>query len=270
MTDKQIHSLSRRQLLGGVGAIGVASAGAGLGTTAYFSDEESFDDNTLSAGELDLLVDYELSYDQGSAGSGGTSGTINGDVQVVDENGDDVAEGDAVSLTLDDVKPGDSGGAEFCFRIIDNPAYLWLNGELTVNDENGYTEPEPETDSAGDVNDPGASDGAGELADSIEATLYYEGDDPANGVIVEGTLTDVLSAASDGVLLDGDGTYGVEAGEQAPFDGGEDADNPCIYLDWEIPVGVGNEIQTDLVEFEFSFYAEQSRHNDGTNNPYSS
>jgi len=85
MTDKQIHSLSRRQLLGGVGAIGVASAGAGLGTTAYFSDEESFDDNTLSAGELDLLVDYELSYDQGSAGSGGTSGTINGDVQVVDE-----------------------------------------------------------------------------------------------------------------------------------------------------------------------------------------
>jgi len=109
MTDKQIHSLSRRQPRWRR-RDRRRIRGAGLGTTAYFSDEESFDDNTLSAGELDLLVDYELSHDQGSAGSGGTSGTINGDVQVVDENGDDVAEGDAVSLTLDDVKPGDSGG----------------------------------------------------------------------------------------------------------------------------------------------------------------
>jgi len=115
-----------------------------------------------------------------------------------------------------------------------------------------------------------AFDGAGELADSIEATLYYEGDDPANGVIVEGTLTEVLAAASSGVLLDGDGIYGVEAGEQAPFDGGKDADNPVYTSTGRFRSGSVNEIQTDLVEFEFSFYAEQSRHNDGTNNPYSS
>jgi predicted ribosomally synthesized peptide with SipW-like signal peptide len=146
----------------GLGSVGVASAGAGLGTSAYFSDEESFDDNTLSAGELDLLVDYELSYDQGSAGSGGTSGTINGDVQVVDENGDDVAEGDAVSLTLDDVKPGDYGEVTISIHICDNPAYLRLSGEITENDENGQKEPELEAEGED-------TDGLGELAQVQQA-----------------------------------------------------------------------------------------------------
>ena len=57
--------LSRRKLLGGLGAIGVASAGAGLGTTAYFSDEESFTDNRIDAGMLDLKMDYRITYDGG-------------------------------------------------------------------------------------------------------------------------------------------------------------------------------------------------------------
>ncbi len=56
------YGLSRRKLLGGIGAIGVASTGAGLGTSAYFSDEESFEDNSLEAGQLDLNVDWEEHY----------------------------------------------------------------------------------------------------------------------------------------------------------------------------------------------------------------
>ena len=54
--------LSRRKLLAGLGAVGVASAGAGLGTTAYFNDTESFGNNTLTAGALDLKVDWEEHY----------------------------------------------------------------------------------------------------------------------------------------------------------------------------------------------------------------
>ena len=42
--------LSRRTVLAGLGAVGVASAGAGLGTTAYFNDTESFEGNQLTAG----------------------------------------------------------------------------------------------------------------------------------------------------------------------------------------------------------------------------
>ncbi|PHQ41930.1 hypothetical protein Z052_12230 [Halorubrum sp. C191] len=61
MKDDTI-GLSRRKILGGLGAVGLASAGAGLGTTAYFNDTESFDNNTLTAGALDLKVDWEEHY----------------------------------------------------------------------------------------------------------------------------------------------------------------------------------------------------------------
>jgi len=57
----------------GLGTIGLASAGAGLGTTAYFSDEESFEDNQLTAGELDLRIDWQQTYD-GPAGDGAPYG----------------------------------------------------------------------------------------------------------------------------------------------------------------------------------------------------
>ncbi|MFC7078228.1 vWA domain-containing protein [Haloarcula halophila] len=63
MTHKpQLHNLTRRKMLAGLGAVGIASAGAGLGTSAYFSDRESFADNSLVAGELDLLVDWQQTY----------------------------------------------------------------------------------------------------------------------------------------------------------------------------------------------------------------
>jgi predicted ribosomally synthesized peptide with SipW-like signal peptide len=68
MTDKKITGLSRRTLLGGLGAIGVASAGAGLGTTAFFSDEEGFTDNTIEAGAVELRMDWQQSYYTGLEG----------------------------------------------------------------------------------------------------------------------------------------------------------------------------------------------------------
>jgi predicted ribosomally synthesized peptide with SipW-like signal peptide len=61
MSDKPIQ-LSRRKALAALGTIGVASAGAGLGTTAYFSDREDFENNVLTAGALDLTVDWEEHY----------------------------------------------------------------------------------------------------------------------------------------------------------------------------------------------------------------
>ena len=62
MTDDKTYQLSRRSVLAGLGTIGVASAGAGLGTSAFFSDTESFTDNRLVAGTLDLKVDWEEHY----------------------------------------------------------------------------------------------------------------------------------------------------------------------------------------------------------------
>jgi predicted ribosomally synthesized peptide with SipW-like signal peptide len=61
MTDDSFE-LTRRKVLAGLGTVGVASAGAGLGTSAYFSDQETFTNNSLVAGSLDLKVDWEEHY----------------------------------------------------------------------------------------------------------------------------------------------------------------------------------------------------------------
>ena len=63
--DPKLYNLSRRKMLAGIGVVGLASAGTGLGTSAFFSDEEEFVDNSLVAGELDLLVDWQQTYDFG-------------------------------------------------------------------------------------------------------------------------------------------------------------------------------------------------------------
>ncbi|MFB6074702.1 MAG: TasA family protein [Haloarculaceae archaeon] len=51
---KQNIKLTRRRVLGGLVTVGAASAAAGAGTMAYFSDTESSSGNTITAGTLDL------------------------------------------------------------------------------------------------------------------------------------------------------------------------------------------------------------------------
>jgi len=71
MTESQPFELSRRRVLGALGTVGVASAGAGLGTGAYFSDAETFEGNALVAGSLDLKMDWaEHYYGAGEYGTG--------------------------------------------------------------------------------------------------------------------------------------------------------------------------------------------------------
>jgi predicted ribosomally synthesized peptide with SipW-like signal peptide len=54
--DNSKIGMSRRKVLAGLGTIGVASAGAGAGTMALFSDEERSTGNVVRAGTLDLKV----------------------------------------------------------------------------------------------------------------------------------------------------------------------------------------------------------------------
>ncbi|MDY6774993.1 MAG: SipW-dependent-type signal peptide-containing protein [Halobacteria archaeon] len=62
MTDDDKFEISRRKVLAGLGTIGVASLGAGYGTSAYFSDREDLPNNNLVAGSLDLVLDWEEHY----------------------------------------------------------------------------------------------------------------------------------------------------------------------------------------------------------------
>ena len=190
---------SRRKLLAGLGAVGVASAGAGLGTTAYFSDTESFDGNTLTAGELDLKLDYKSTY---LGGPGRLDDVVDMGYPDAEDLGDGrylldqapspadmqawedlvqgeefdfcspeadefLVNGDGIPVfTLEDVKPGDSGEVTISVHICDNPAYLYLAGELTQA-ENGQSEPEADADDTPDQ---------GDLADAIEVCVWYDED----------------------------------------------------------------------------------------------
>lgn len=264
MSDQRFE-LSRRNALIGLGTVGAASAGAGLGTSAYFSDEEEFTGNMMTAGELDLAVDYVVHEDQGSAGTY-TINSFTNEVNGTDPGDDLTVNGDGttISQNLSDVKPGDHGHSYFCFTIDDNPAYIWACGELTDTSENGYTEPEPEDD-----ND------EGELEENIEVDVTYcelddNGEQTSTGdTIFSGTLREVLEQLQAGIPLDGSGDGGAAAGGQAAFAGtsGDAATNPCLCFDWELPTTVGNVIQGDSLEFDLSFHAVQSRHNDGAHNP---
>ena len=60
--DRGQFDFSRRKLLGSVATLGAAGAIGGAGTMAFFSDTEEFANNQLTAGELDLKVDWEEHY----------------------------------------------------------------------------------------------------------------------------------------------------------------------------------------------------------------
>ena len=288
MTDNDIDPIgvSRRRVLGGLGTIGVTSAGAGLGTTAFFSDSESFENNTLTAGELDLYVHFNYDEDQGSFAQWSTppgtyvQGGVIGQGVSDPETGISLEEGESISVRVEDLKPGDSGTGGFCFSIVDNPAYMWMCGGLTANDQNGFTDPEldvlnPDGDATSDP------DGEGQLADAIQLSASYC---PRNGtpgeVIVSGSLRDVMAALRAGIPLYGDGDPTQPIANRQPFEGVEtpftdaffgmevpNIASTCVCFEWSVPEDVGNEIQTDSVAFDFEFYAEQERHNDGTTNP---
>lgn len=260
--------LTRRRVLAGLGTVGVASAGAGLGTSAYFSDTESFENNTLTAGELNLVVDWYTDVDQGMAGSSVNSGSLDG-------NPSDY------TYEVTDVKPGDTGTLVFCPKIIDNPAWLWIGSHEGITDhENGLTEPEGEVDDSG--GDPGT--GHGELSEHVQVDVYYasgvsQGDDQISCDHIrqmtnpdDYTLANLAADMQDGFLIDGDVGEGSVEGTQAyPASPDVETQNgPCICIEWEVPTSVGNVIQTDSFAFDFSLVAMQQRNNPGGsgNNPY--
>ena len=80
-------------------------------------------------------------------------------------------------------------------------------------------------------------------------------------VIQEGTLGEVLAALEGGVHLD---SNLQEEGIQCFVN----STTRYVAMDWEVPTDVGNEIQTDTLEFDLALEAEQCRHNESPENPF--
>ncbi|RNJ27314.1 vWA domain-containing protein [Halosegnis longus] len=206
--EPQLYRLSRRNVLAGLGTIGLASAGAGLGTSAFFSDEEEFVDNTLVAGELDLLVDWQQTYDFGDGhqfvnahpdhdGDGEQSVDIDGavskysdfpDTEDPDSNGANLPVLDCDNippLTEADFGTDPVTGEDMETLVQFTDVKPGDSGEVTFSlhlcDNPGYVWMQAnnisETGGAGTepelIVDP---DNLGDLGDAIQATLWYDED----------------------------------------------------------------------------------------------
>ncbi|MFC7069698.1 vWA domain-containing protein [Halobaculum lipolyticum] len=220
-----LFNTSRRQVLAGLGAVGLASAGAGLGTTAYFSDTESFSGNTLQAGRLDLMLDYKATYDgpngpeligqaptaqqlidqYGQATDGPLTWEQRADVDFAC-NTEGLINGEAIPVfDLDDVKPGDYGEVTMSFHICDNPAHVYFRGSVYDDLDNGQSEPEALVDD---------DSTEGELAESIDVRMWYDEDcsntydentGAADVLIVQDISGSMVYDQNGGVISDGQG-----------------------------------------------------------------
>ena len=268
--NPQLYSLSRRKMVAGLGVVGLASAGAGVGTSAFFSDEESFENNTLTAGTLDMSVTANVvAADDYWTGQGALDLS-------------ETADGDVVSgIQVDDVKPGDWAVICFDIEVGDNPGYVQVRTEEFV--EAGGVNPEPEQDVEGDT----ANDA--DLGEFLLTTVWQNYDETSGDKTGLSTLDPVFNNASDDLnisygspdvdgVVDGVTHYtnareanGVlENGYLIKDDNGDllpinDQANEGVYsfcLLLEIPFQVGNVIQGDSISFDLVFETEQVRHNE--------
>jgi len=276
--DPTLYNLSRRKMLAGLGAIGLASAGAGLGTSAYFSDTEAFENNSLTAGTLDMSVTADVvAANQYWVDQGGL------DVSAVADSEDAV-----MGLTIDDIKPGDWGIICFDVDVLDNPGYVQVCTENFAEDGGDNPEPEQEAESDAD-NDAdlgefllttvwqdyaGPTDGSpGGMKSDLNVldpvfnnngnslSVDYGEPDP-DGVVGADQHHTTAREAND--ILDGaNGGYIVkdENGDSVPI-GGVDGDSYEFCLLLELPSEVGNVVQGDSVSFDLVFKTEQVRNNE--------
>ncbi len=243
MTDDNSNiGLSRRRLLGGIGAIGVASAGAGLGTTAYFSDQEGFEGNTLTAGTLALIVEQELTgIDQDGIGPDEAAWYEAGDGEAVVTD----------QIVVTDAKPGDEYEICWTVEIEGNPAFAKVT--LDADEQTGA---EAGTVSAVDLYDVDDDDDMvtiGEAADAVAALTLSDGSEV---VIYENSLAGLFDALSEGIPVPARSDDGVEEYCHEPGEAVE----LCVTI--TIPTTVGNELQGATSTFDVEVYAEQCRHND--------
>ena len=139
--------LNRRRVLGALGTIGVASAGAGAGTFALFSDTESSSGNSVQAGTLNLTAD----------GNDGAATT---------------------TLDVTGAAPGESGTETTTLRNTGNiDGYLNVTVDAVSSAENGLSEPER------DAGDSSTGSNSGELAEYVNLNLGFADDFGAGNVL---------------------------------------------------------------------------------------
>jgi predicted ribosomally synthesized peptide with SipW-like signal peptide len=292
MTEDRFE-ISRRKALAGLGTIGVASAGAGLGTSALFSDAESFENNEIQAGTFSMeveLLDLDNAVDQGGIGP-------DEDDWYSEADGDSAMVG--ASLDISDLKPGDTYNFGWCIDIDGNPgvvrAYIpWDSVDHATGHENLELEADdlPGVDTNDDFETLLGSedisvrknlfvcgeDVEGELGEQIlENDITYDPDDSDEYAHDGGlgnwvtSLSDNDYTSQDGVPIGGhdntgskvDGTLDDGSSDYIIIGPGDSAHFGAVAYCMEISVSkdAGNELQGASASFDLQFLAEQARNN---------
>lgn len=243
---------TRRQVLAGAGAVGIACLGAGFG--AFGRTTPDAPDPTF-----DLQLDYRLDPEPAD------SPVPTPDAGVPDSDGDTSGDGRSrrrrrrtptptprrpptgrlvgVTLpptTLGDLQPGDGGTMSVGLRLLGAPARLWLRADAGAFTEGGLVEPER---AAGD------DTATGELQSYLHVTLWHDSDG------------DGVRDADETVFYDGpaDG-LGTLAGGVSFTPGEDDCLAPGTYpvaLRWHLPADAPNTVQTDGVTLTLDFAATE-------------
>lgn len=265
MSDK--FELSRRKMLAGLGTIGVAGAGAGMGTTALYSDSESSTGNTIEAGTSNMAVDFGLVEIDSSAPD-----AVDASIEGVDGDSARIDGGPAVNLNVGDMKPGDCIILRATVEVVGNPMYVALDAQNVDNSGGANPEPEDQTESEDD----------GELAENLDIVFGWDSDrtdlhdnslegsinaDPNGTYAGDKFLTD----AGNGILYRGrneasgdpPGGHGGNGASATRIgdDGNADRGQVTHFIEVCLPESVGNIVQGDSVDFDLVWNAEQVRNN---------
>jgi hypothetical protein len=275
MTQKP--TLTRRQILAGIGAVGVV-AGVPRAARAIRGDPPFTAYTVAQTDGPDLRVawyEYETTdgrriEDSARHTSGATLDATNESFteaaaagEFVDRTGSDAVDA-GPAIRFGNVMPGD-GGALVIGLLTDADARIWARIAAPPDDD-GRPRTLAETYLENGVNEPerlaGDADAAGDLQDALGVRFWYDNGltDGCDGRV--GVGESVVTLASS---LDADGTFGEVApgladGVALDFGLLDSACLPagtqrCLSLRWSLPADTGNEVQGDSLAFDLSFRA---------------
>jgi predicted ribosomally synthesized peptide with SipW-like signal peptide len=263
-----------KRILLSVLTIGLVGAGLVGATRAYFSDVEKSSGNTFTTGSIDLKIDNECHWN---------GGDCNWDMP----NWTEADLGAHKFFLFDDLKPGDYGEDTISLHVYDNDAWARFIIDEVEDEEVSCTEPEIEVEPNCVANNDG------ELRENLIFRAWldqgsipgfqgkgqdeYEGDniwqeqyEPL--IIHPGTIDiqgetyniwEALAMAYTGYgCSDPDGDTGGGSCHGLAQDGHMLGSVTYYFgLAWELPVEVGNEVQTDRLMGDMTFEVVQYRNN---------
>jgi len=155
---------------------------------AFFSDTETSTGNTFTAGAIDLKVD-NTSYYNGESADGKLALWPTATWTETDLTGQ-------LFFNFIDVKPGDLGEDTVSLKVLNNPAWVCADIDITANDDITCTEPELVDDASCDPN----VTKNGELADQLNFIFWADDGDNVLEVgeepLAQGSAKDVLGGVT--------------------------------------------------------------------------